>query len=154
MRNTLSCLVLSLLSLGYCKAQQAPNFRELLDSALVRDAELKLQQNKNKVTSLDQHKLKDIFLPTLELSGTAGYMNATMHLVSPEINLQPFLNIPEGKDRITTASVSMARRATRKGDGAHGCSVHAVSRTSTRARASRAGSAADRRRRSARYRRS
>ncbi|SMC68839.1 TolC family protein [Pedobacter africanus] len=97
MRNTLSCLVLSLLSLGYCKAQQAPNFGELLDSVLVRDADFKLQQNKNKVTSLDQHKLKDIFLPTLELSGNAGYMNATMHLVSPEINLQPFLNIPEGK---------------------------------------------------------
>ncbi|KIC62176.1 TolC family protein [Chryseobacterium taiwanense] len=77
-------------------AQSAPNFRELLDSAMVRDSDLKMQITQNKLTDLDEHKLKDIFLPTLEMSGQAGYLNATVRLTSPEINLAPFIQIPKG----------------------------------------------------------
>ena len=68
----------------------SPDFKELLESAIVRDADLMMQKTKNKVTELDQHKLKDIFLPTLEISGQAGYLNATTRLSSRfEINLEP-----------------------------------------------------------------
>lgn len=97
MKSKLSFLLLSLLFYHYAKAQTAPGFKELLDSAMVRDADLKAQQTKNKLTVLDQHKLKDVYLPTLEVSGMASYLNATAHVISPELNLQPFLNIPEGK---------------------------------------------------------
>ncbi|MBO9592274.1 MAG: TolC family protein [Niabella sp.] len=97
MKNMLPLLLLLLLFHSNSRAQSAPGFRELLDSALVRDADLKMQLTKNKITGLDQRKLKDIFLPTLQASGMAGYMNATAHLISPEINLQPFLDIPQGK---------------------------------------------------------
>lgn len=78
-------------------AQSTPDFKELLDSAMVRDSDLKMQITKNKLTDLDEHQLKDIFLPTLEVSGQAGYMNATTRLTSREINLQPFIHIPEGR---------------------------------------------------------
>ncbi|ASW73125.1 ABC transporter permease [Chryseobacterium piperi] len=78
-------------------AQSAPDFKELLDSAMIRDSDLKMQITKNKLTDLDEHKLKDIFLPTLEVSGQIGYINATARLTSPEINLQPFITIPEGR---------------------------------------------------------
>ncbi|MEY8760388.1 TolC family protein [Chryseobacterium tongliaoense] len=78
-------------------AQSAPDFKELLDSAMVRDSDLKMQITQNKLTDLDEHKLKDIFLPTLELSGQVGYLNGTARLTSPEINLQPFIHIPEGR---------------------------------------------------------
>lgn len=77
-------------------AQSAPEFKELLDSAMVRDSDLKMQITQNKLTNLDEHKLKDIFLPTLEVSGQVGYINATARLTSPEINLAPFIRIPEG----------------------------------------------------------
>lgn len=77
-------------------AQSAPDFKELLDSAMVRDSDLKMQITQNKLTDLDEHKLKDIFLPTLEVSGQVGYLNATARLTSPEINLAPFIRIPEG----------------------------------------------------------
>lgn len=77
-------------------AQSAPDFKELLDSAMVRDSDLKMQITQNKLTDLDEHKLKDIFLPTLEVSGQVGYINATARLTSPEINLAPFIRIPEG----------------------------------------------------------
>ncbi|MBZ4189876.1 TolC family protein [Niabella beijingensis] len=96
MKNILLCILL-LAPYANSQAQSAPDFKELLDSALVQDADLKIQVTKSKLTSLDQHKLKDAFLPTLEASGMAGYMNATAHIVSPEINLQPFLTIPEGR---------------------------------------------------------
>ncbi|MBC9915342.1 TolC family protein [Chitinophaga varians] len=97
MKSKLSFLLLSLLFYHYANAQTAPGFRELLDSAMVRDADLKAQLTKNKLTVLDQHKLKDVYLPTLEVSGMASYLNATARVISPELNLQPFLNIPEGK---------------------------------------------------------
>ncbi|MBV8253375.1 MAG: TolC family protein [Chitinophaga sp.] len=97
MKSKLSFLLLSLLFYHYSNGQSAPGFKELLDSAMVRDADLRTQLTKNKLTVLDEHKLKDVYLPTLELSGMAGYMNATAHVISPELNLQPFLNIPEGK---------------------------------------------------------
>ncbi|MCE3074817.1 TolC family protein [Chryseobacterium gwangjuense] len=77
-------------------AQSAPDFRELLDSAMVRDSDLKMQITQNKLTDLDEHKLKDVFLPTLEVSGQVGYLNATARLTSPEINLTPFIQIPKG----------------------------------------------------------
>ncbi|MBO9730862.1 MAG: TolC family protein [Chitinophaga sp.] len=97
MKSKLFFLLLSLLFYHYANAQTAPGFRELLDSAMVRDADLKAQLIKNKLTVLDQHKLKDAYLPTLEASGMAGYLNATARVISPELNLQPFLTIPEGK---------------------------------------------------------
>jgi hypothetical protein len=61
-----------------------------------------MQITQNKLTDLDEHKLKDIFLPTLEVSGQVGYLNATARLTSPEINLAPFINIPEGTLIITS----------------------------------------------------
>ena len=97
MKNNLLIFTFSFLAfpaLGW--AQSAPDFKELLDSAMVRDSNLKMQITQNKLTDLDEHKLKDIFLPTLELSGKAGYLNGTARLTSPEINLAPFINIPEG----------------------------------------------------------
>ncbi|WP_292009340.1 TolC family protein [Chryseobacterium sp.] len=78
-------------------AQTAPDFRELLDSAMVRDSDLKMQITQNKLTDLDEHKLKDAFLPTLGLSGQIGYLNGTARTTSPEINIQPFIHIPEGQ---------------------------------------------------------
>lgn len=97
MMRKLSLLLLLLICCHYGNAQTAPAFKELLDSALVRDADLRTQLTKNKLTDLDQHKLKDVFLPTLEVSGMAGYLNGTARIISPELNLEPFLNVPKGK---------------------------------------------------------
>lgn len=97
MKNNLLIFTFSFLAFpAFCRAQSAPDFKELLDSAMVRDSDLKMQITENKLTDLDGHKLKDIFLPTLEVSGQAGYLNGTVRLTSPEINLAPFINIPEG----------------------------------------------------------
>lgn len=97
MRNRLSLYGISLFySLFWDGDNRLPTSKELLESAIVRDADLMMQKTKNKVTELDQHKLKDIFLPTLEVSGQAGYLNATTRLSSPEINLSLFLLFQRG----------------------------------------------------------
>jgi len=95
MKNMLLFLLLLMISYFKSHAQTVPGFKELLDSAMARDADLKTQLTKNKTTDLDHQRLKDASLPTLEISGMTGYMNATAHLRSPEINLEPFLSIPE-----------------------------------------------------------
>jgi hypothetical protein len=81
MKNNLLIFTFSFLAfpaLGW--AQSAPDFKELLDSAMVRDSNLKMQITQNKLTDLDEHKLKDIFLPTLELSGKPGILTEPQDL--------------------------------------------------------------------------
>lgn len=84
-------------------AQQAPTLRELIDSALMNDGTLSQQTLENKYTRLDDQKLRDVFLPKVEVSGKAGYLYTSAHLNSPEINLPAFppifpgALIPEGQ---------------------------------------------------------
>ena len=84
-------------------AQQAPTLQEIIDSALVNDGTLTQQNLENKYTKLDDQKLKDVFLPKVEISGKAGYLFTSAHLQSPEINLPalppifPGATIPEGQ---------------------------------------------------------
>lgn len=83
-------------------AQNTPTLQELIDSALVNDEVLQQQGLENKLTGLDDEKLKNAFLPRLDVSGKGGYLYASTHLVSPEItipaipNVYPGAVIPEG----------------------------------------------------------
>ena len=84
-------------------AQQAPTLQELIDSALINDGTLTQQTLENKYTQLDDQKLKDVFLPKVEVTGKAGYLYTSARLNSPEINLPalppifPGAVIPEGQ---------------------------------------------------------
>ena len=84
-------------------AQQAPNLQELIQSALSSDGTLTQQKLENKYTQLDDQKLKDVFLPKVDISGKAGYLYASAHLKSPEIGIPPIPGvfpgalIPEGQ---------------------------------------------------------
>ena len=101
LKNNLARLLV-FFPLVFC-AQQAPTLQELIDSALVNDGTLTQQSLENKYTKLDDQKLKDVFLPKVEVSGKAGYLYTTAHLKSPEINLPgippifPGATIPEGQ---------------------------------------------------------
>ena len=66
-------------------AQSAPTVKELIDAAMTKDAAIEQQNLESKSNLLDQQKLKDIFLPTVEISGKGGYLNATARFISPEI---------------------------------------------------------------------
>ncbi|GAB1346678.1 TolC family protein [Cloacibacterium normanense] len=66
-------------------AQTAPSFKELVDAAMTKDAAIEQQNLESKANGLDQQKLKDIFLPKVEISGKGEYLNATAKFLSPEI---------------------------------------------------------------------
>lgn len=84
------------------QAQTAPDFQELVNAALQRDAAIEQQNLDAKAISLDQQKLKDVFLPKVEISGKAGYLNATADINSPELVVPaikpvfPGMVFPEG----------------------------------------------------------
>ena len=84
-------------------AQQAPTLQELINAALGSDGTLIQQNLENKFTLLDDQKLKDIFLPKVDISGKAGYLYTSAHLKSPEIGIPPIppifpgAIIPEGQ---------------------------------------------------------
>jgi hypothetical protein len=71
---------------------------------------------------LDQQKLKDIFLPTVEISGKGGYLNATARFISPEIAIPaikpifPGAVFPEGtfNNNFTLSSFEAAGKAEAK----------------------------------------
>lgn len=67
------------------QAQSAPTLQELIDAAMTKDAAIEQQNLESASNLLDQQKLKDIFLPKLEITGKSGYINATARLISPEI---------------------------------------------------------------------
>ena len=60
------------------QAQSAPTLKELIDAAMTKDAAIEQQNLESKSNLLDQQKLKDIFLPTVEISGKGGYLNACL----------------------------------------------------------------------------
>ena len=66
-------------------AQTAPSLKELVDAAMSKDAAIEQQNLESKANGLDQQKLKDIFLPKVEISGKGEYLNATAKFLSPEI---------------------------------------------------------------------
>lgn len=98
-------------------AQQAPGLKELIDSALARDGALEQQVLETRYTELDQEKLKDIFLPKLEISGKAGYMYTSAQLTIPGIDIPPVppifpgLVIPDNKNSLNISGLSASAKA-------------------------------------------
>ncbi|GAB3413976.1 TolC family protein [Niabella aquatica] len=103
MKKTLSAAVLLLGLQGMVAAQPMPSLKELINSAQQQDATLKQQTLENQLTRLDDEKLKDVFLPKIELSGKSGYLYSSATLRSPEITIPavasvfPGMVIPEGQ---------------------------------------------------------
>ena len=103
-------------------AQTAPSFKELIDAAMTKDATIEQQNLESKSNLLDQQKLKDIFLPTVEISGKGGYLNATARFISPEIAIPaikpifPGAVFPEGtfNNNFTLSSFEAAGKAEAK----------------------------------------
>lgn len=83
-------------------AQTAPSLETLINEALKRDASIKNQVLESKTIALNQQKLKDIFLPKVDISGKAGYLNITNISHSKAINIAPInpifpgITVPEG----------------------------------------------------------
>ena len=104
------------------QAQSAPTVKELIDAAMTKDAAIEQQNLESKSNLLDQQKLKDIFLPTFEISGKGGYLNATARFISPEIAIPaikpifPGAVFPEGtfNNNFTLSSFEAAGKAEAK----------------------------------------
>ena len=104
------------------QAQSAPTVKELIDAAMTKDAAIEQQNLESKSNLLDQQKLKDIFLPTVEISGKGGYLNATARFISPEIAIPaikpifPGAVFPEGtfNNNFTLSSFEAAGKAEAK----------------------------------------
>ncbi len=70
-------------------AQSAPTLKELIDAAMTKDESIEQQNLESKSNFLDQQKLKDVFLPKVEISGKGEYLNASAKFLSPAIALPP-----------------------------------------------------------------
>lgn len=98
-------------------AQSAPDLKELIEAAMARDGLLQQQSLEIQYTDLDQKKLKDVFLPKLEITGRGGFMHTGIHLTTPEVSIPkipmifPGLSIPEGSNTLNISGFSGAAKA-------------------------------------------
>lgn len=77
-------------------AQSAPTLKELIDSAMVNDGNLHSQVLQNKLTEVDNDRLKDVFLPKVDVSGKAGYMYTSAHYKTPELTVGEIPGVYQG----------------------------------------------------------
>lgn len=95
----------------------APSLQELINSALANDGTLNEQVLQNKITHLDDEKLKDVFLPKVDISGKAGYMYTSAHFSTPGINFPavgsvfPGYTIPERNNSLNISGISAMAKA-------------------------------------------
>lgn len=64
-------------------AQNPPTLQEILDSALVHDYSYENKQLALKQIELDQEKIKDAYMPRLELNAKEAYMYGATNLTTP-----------------------------------------------------------------------
>lgn len=74
------------------EAQQAPMLQELVAAALQKDHGLAIKQLDIELTHVDQQKLRDVYLPHLDLSGKYAYLAAGINAKAPA-NSVPELGI-------------------------------------------------------------
>ncbi|WP_258928600.1 hypothetical protein [Flavobacterium davisii] len=70
-------------------AQTAPSLETLISEALKRDASIKNQVLESQTITLNKRKLKDVFLPKVDISGKAGYLDITNISHSKAIDIAP-----------------------------------------------------------------
>lgn len=98
-------------------AQVAPSFQELVNAAMEKDGMLEQQNLEAKYTELDQKKLKDLFLPKLEISGKYGYNYASANVTLPEVAIPPLkpifpgMVIPESKNTFNYSGFASGAKA-------------------------------------------
>lgn len=94
--------------------QTAPNLQELIEGAMQRDVAYQQQNIEIKYTDLDNKKLKDVFLPKVELSGKFGYSYNAMNFTFPELGIPPIpkvfpgLKIPERDNTVNLSGFTGA----------------------------------------------
>lgn len=116
MKNKKKQVLLYVLSLFSPLAfgQEAPTFRELIGGAMERDGLYQQQGLEVRQTELDQKRLKDTFLPKVELTGKFGYSHYSLNFIVPEIafpgipRLIPAIKIPERNNTLNISGLSGA----------------------------------------------
>ncbi len=97
-------LLQCLLPLGLM-AQKAPTLAELIDSALVYDHRFENKQLEIASTKIDQQRLKDAYLPKVDLAGKAGYLLSAFDLATPAFTVPALhVGLPADENRYTLSS--------------------------------------------------
>lgn len=98
--------------------QSAPDLRELIDAAIANDGNLTEQKLQNQLTQLDDERLKDVFLPRVDLTGQAGYLYTSANFKTPGLNIPgleelgiPGIQIPERTNNINISGISTSAKA-------------------------------------------
>ena len=109
--------LLALLFPAMFLSQSAPSLKELVDSAMVNDARLMDQTLQNNLTKLNDERLKDVFLPKVEVSEKVGYMNGGVNFETPAYGIPtipglfPGAMIPEQSNRLNISGISPQAKA-------------------------------------------
>lgn len=81
---------------GFSFGQSAPSLRSLIEAAIANDGKLAEEKLEIQRSQLDNDRLKDVFLPKVDLTGKAGYLYTSANFKTSGINFPglPALGIP------------------------------------------------------------
>lgn len=98
-------IAIQVLIVPHAFSQTAPSLKEILDSALVVDHSLQNSELNVELTKIDQERIKDAYMPKVEIDAQGGYLYSAFNLTSPGFALPSLgLAVPENTNNYRLSS--------------------------------------------------
>ena len=96
-------------------SQSAPDLEDLIQAAIANDGNLNQQKLQHQITQLSDERLKDIFLPRVNLTAQTGYLYTSTNYKTPGLHIPLIeeleLNIPQRTNRLNVSGISATAKA-------------------------------------------
>ncbi|MNJ83101.1 Outer membrane efflux protein [compost metagenome] len=105
-------IVMQVLILPQAFSQTSPSLKEILDSALVIDHTLQNSELGVELSKIDQERIKDAYMPRVEIDAKGGYLYSAFNLTSPAFALPSMgLALPEHTNNYQLSSFVVTTNA-------------------------------------------
>src|SRR5690625_5895151 len=98
-------------------SQSVPDLEDLIQAAIANDGNLNQQKLQHQITQLSDERLKDIFLPKVNLTAQTGYLYTSTNYKTPGLHIPLIeeleLNIPQRTNRLNISGISATAKAER-----------------------------------------
>ncbi len=105
-------ILMQVLILPQAFSQTTPSLKEILDSALVIDHTLQNSELSVELSKIDQERIKDAYMPRVEIDAKGGYLYSAFNLTSPAFALPSLgLAVPEHTNNYQLSSLVVTTNA-------------------------------------------
>src|SRR5690625_6794555 len=107
--------MITFLSPFFVFSQSVPDLEDLIQAAIANDGNLNQQKLQHQITQLNDERLKDIFLPKVNLTAQTGYLYTSTNYKTPGLHIPLIeeleLNIPQRTNRLNISGIFVTDNA-------------------------------------------